>query len=151
MRESMNEERILGSCWSVRHALFISVPVIIFILIISPWQLIAFYHTDNPGDTHTHTQHIKEGSLLTSDSCVQLTITPPCWVFAKGNKRESVWFSCSVGRKGGWRGMAAKFINSSDLPVKASAFFFNQTEHKQTQSCANESKWDVTVLLGLIY
>lgn len=66
--------------------LFSSVPVIIFSLIISPWQLIAFYykhHTSNPVEslhthTHTHTtQPIKE-RCLTSDSCVPLRITPPC-------------------------------------------------------------------------
>lgn len=52
------------------HSLFSSVPVIIFSLIIFPWQLIAFYcmhHTNNPGErqTHTHTQ--------SGDVCWRLT------------------------------------------------------------------------------
>lgn len=155
-----NGGRVDGSCRSVDcHSLFSSAPVIIFSLIIFPWQLIAFYYmhpTNNPGEslhtrthvhscacarTHTLTQHIKERCLLTSDSCVRLRITPPCWVSARGNREKAFDFSCSVGRKGGWRGTAVKFINSNDLPVKASSFFStrpNINKHNHVQMSPNE-------------
>lgn len=103
------ESRVVGGCWSLDcHSLFNPVSVIIFSLIIFLWQLIAFYymhHTSNVRrsphpDTHTH---FKERCLLTSDSCVRLRITTPCWVSARGNRERERLISHAVwgGREGG--------------------------------------------------
>lgn len=93
-------------------------------------------HANNPEDRHA----------LSVDVCWRLTA-----VFDSGSlhhvellpeemERQCLIFHAAGGREGGWRGTTVKFINSSDLPVKAASVFFKQTAYKQTQSCANGSK-----------
>lgn len=101
-------------------------PLIIVSLIIFPWQLIAFttliIQEDRPNSTHAYAI-IKEERVLMCDSCVQLRIIRHVELLPEETERKcfSFDFSCSAVRKGEWR-TAGKFINSTHLPVKASAF-----------------------------
>lgn len=136
------------------HSLISSLPVIICSLIISSWQLIAFYYTlntNNPGEsppltrteTYTDTAYQRKMSVdvwqLRSSQDHSTTLS-----FCQKKQKESVWFLMQSGEEegfGGWRGTAVKFINSSDLPVKASHFFpprLNINKHNHVQMSPNE-------------
>lgn len=103
-----------------------------------------------PTDKHTHRDtHIHIISKRDVFWRLTAAFDSTMLSFCQTNQRESVWFLMQCGEAGRVERDGSKFINSSDLPVKS--FFSTRSEHKQTQSCANDSKWDVTLLLGLIY
>lgn len=121
-----------------------------------PWQLIAFYymhHTYNPGEsfhTHTHTAYQRKMSVDVWQLCsTQDHSTMLSFCQRKKERKRLIPHAAWGGRESGegqqWNSLIPAICQSKLL------LFFNHTEHKQTQSCANESKWDVTVLLVLIY
>lgn len=120
------------------------------------------HHTNNPWESlHTHTHSYTHTHCISKkDVCWRLTA-----VFDSGSlhhveflpeetaRRRLISHAARGGREGG-EGRQQNSIIPAICQSKLNFFYFffsNQTEHKQTQSCANESKWDVTVLLGLIY
>lgn len=137
------------------HSQLNSVRLIIFSLIIFPWQLIAFstliIQEDRPNSTHAYAT-IKEecADVWQLRSTQDHSATLSC---CQRKQKESASVLISPAARWGRESGEERQWNSLIPPICQSKLllFLNQTEHKQTQSCANESKWDVTVLLGLIY